>query len=129
MLNKLLGNREPYEPQDILLICKDDGTADIAPVLEINHERIHAESADGPYSVPLSDVKAHTGRKGRIFLYPSTVENVTDCQNIARLERSTVLRQITHYADQTIEPVKLPMMKIMMIGGGVLLLIIMLMVK
>lgn len=124
-----LGNKEPYEPQDVLVVFKDDGTAEIAPVSDINDERVYAESYDGNFAVPLGDVKSYTGRKGRVFLYPSTVENVTDCQRIASLERSTVLRQITHFADEKAVPVKLPMGKIIFGILAALILIIFLAVK
>lgn len=91
---------EPYAPQDLICIFQENGTANIAPVTEINDERIYAESLDGNFAVPLGDVKSFTGPKGRIFLYPTTVENVADSQRLAALERSIVLRQITHFAPE-----------------------------
>lgn len=124
-----LGNKEPYEPRDVLVVFREDGTAEIAPVMDINDERIYAESYDGNYSVPIGDVKSYTGRKGRVFLFPSTIENVTDCQRIAALERSTVLRQITHFAEESPVSAKLPMGKIIFGALAVLLLIILLAVK
>lgn len=119
-------NREPYEPEDVLVVFKDDGTADIAPIVTMNDERVFAESPQGNYSVPVEDVKSFVGRKGRIFLYPSTIENVTDCQRIAALERSTVLRSITHFEEDSSLPKKpLPMGKIIIgIAVAVLLIII-----
>ncbi|MMZ53859.1 hypothetical protein D1872_156640 [compost metagenome] len=123
----LRSNREPYEPEDVLIITKDDGTADIAPIVTINDERIYAESPQGNYAVPVGDARSFVGRKGRIFMYPSTVENVTDCQRIAALERSTVLRSITHFEDQQALPGKpLPLFKIMLGVAAVVLLIIIL---
>ncbi|RRJ54008.1 hypothetical protein EHV15_36215 [Paenibacillus oralis] len=119
-------NREPYEPEDVLILFKDDGTADIAPIVTINDERVYAESPQGNYAVPVGEVRSYVGRKGRIFLYPTTVENVTDCQRIAALERSTVLRSITHFEDQQALPGKpLPIFKIMLgIAAAILLIII-----
>ncbi|CAM4522379.1 hypothetical protein [Paenibacillus macerans] len=119
-------NREPYEPEDVLIIFKDDGTADIAPIVTINDERVYAESPQGNYSVPVGEVRSYVGRKGRIFLYPTTVENVTDCQRIAALERSTVLRSITHFEEDSSLPRKpLPIGKIMLgIAVAILLIII-----
>lgn len=93
-------DKEPYAPQDVLCVFSEDGTAAIAPIVDINDERILAESESGNYSVPAADIRAYTGPRGRIFLYPSTTENVVDCQRIAMLERSTVLRQITHFAPE-----------------------------
>lgn len=107
--------QEPYEPQDLLCVFQENGTANIAPVTEVNDERIYAESLDGNFAVPLGDVKSFTGPKGRIFLYPTTVENVADCQRLAALERSIVLRQITHFAPEAggyEEKGRLPLFKI-----------------
>lgn len=120
----LFGNREPYEPQDTLIIFKEDHTADVAAVVDINDERLFAESSSSSYSIPNGDYNSFTGRKGRIFLYPTTVQNVTDCERIAALERSTVLRQITHFQDDLPEHSKSPMGKMIMIGLAVLVLII-----
>lgn len=119
---------EPYAPQDVLCIFKEDGTAAIAPVVEINDERIFAESLDGNYAIPLGDVRSFTGPKGRVFLYPTSVENVTDCQRIAALERSTVLRQITHFAPEENEVMgRLPIGKIAMVFIGIFALILIIM--
>ncbi|KGP85291.1 MULTISPECIES: hypothetical protein [unclassified Paenibacillus] len=119
----LFNSREPYAPQDVLCIFKEDGTAAIAPVVEINDERVFAESLDGNYAIPLGDLKSFTGPKGRVFLYPTSVENVTDCQRIAALERSTVLRQITHFAPEEYESgAKAPIGKIMLVVGGIVAL-------
>lgn len=123
---QLINKREPFEPQDILCVFKEDGTATIAPVTEINDERVYAESLDGNFAVPRGDIKSFTGPKGRIFLYPTTIENITDCQRIAALERSTVLRQITHFAEPDFieERSRLPLGKILLITAGIILLFI-----
>lgn len=122
-------NEERYEPRDMLAIFKEDGTAELAPVVTINDERLLAGPyvGDGQqYAIPLEHVKSFTGPNGRIFLYPTTVENVTDCQRIAALERSTVLRQITHFQDTVIDTRK-PVSKLVIFGvaAAILLLIIM----
>lgn len=122
----LFNNREPYEPEDVVIIFNDDGTADIAPIVTMNDERVFAESPQGNYSIPVGDVKSYVGRKGRIFLFPSTVEIISDCQRIAALERSTVLRSITHFeADSSLPKKPLPVIKII-IGVAVLVLLILL---
>ncbi|MMZ53481.1 hypothetical protein D1872_152700 [compost metagenome] len=127
----LFGNKqqvEEYEPQDVLVILQEDGTAAIAPVVETNEERIYARSMDGSYTVPKGDVKAYTGPRGRIFMYPTTVENVQDCQRLAALERSIVLRQITHFEPEYVERKGMSLGKIMLIAGGAFFLFILLIV-
>lgn len=119
-------NNDNYEPRDQLAVFKEDGTAEIVPVLTINEERLLAGNFAGEqYAIPIEHLKSYTGPTGRIFLYPSTVENVTDCQRIAALERSTVLRQITHFDTDPVLPPK-PVNKALIIGiaAAVLLIII-----
>jgi hypothetical protein len=83
--------------RDVLIVISTDGTADIMPVSDINEERILGLGSDGDFSIPHSDVKAYTGRKGRIYVTPTDLEHVLEYKSIARLEQSTVLRQITLY--------------------------------
>lgn len=125
-------NNDVYEPRDTLAIFKDDGTAEILTVATINDERLVAGPYVGEgqqYAIPLSEVKSFTGPGGRIFLYPTTIENATDCQRIAALERSTVLRQITHFQGESVEPPK-PLSRTVIFGiAAAILLIIILAVK
>lgn len=118
-------SREPYEPQDTLMVFKEDGTADIASVMEINDDRIYAENAVTTYSVPVGEFATYTGRKGRIFLCGATVDAVSDYQRIAALERSTVLRQITHFqGDPALPAGKMPIGRYLLIGLAALIFII-----
>jgi hypothetical protein len=93
----MLGTKPKQEVyRDTLVIMSNDGTADIVPVTDKDEDRILG-GIEQEYSVPTEDVTSLTGPRGRIFVYPSTIENIVDCQRIARLEKSTVLRQITQY--------------------------------
>jgi hypothetical protein len=115
--------------QDVLIVLSSNGTADIAPVVEINEERLLAYG-EVEYAVPIADTKVYIGRRGRIFSYPASEENITDVKRIAALERSTVLRQITMYEKERFAPEsKLPLGKIILIGLAVLVLIIIMVVK
>lgn len=118
--------REPYEPQDTLIIFKEDCTADIASVMEINDDRIYAENAVTTYSVPVGEFVTYTGRKGRVFLCGATVEASSDYQRIAALERSTVLRQITHFQGDPLPPAKMPLGRYILIGVAALIVLIIL---
>lgn len=131
MLNFSFGKpKEEFEPQDLLIVVSDDDrTVSIAPVETIDGERVFASSAvDGRFSVPLGDVKAYTGTRGRIMLYGSTVENIQDTKRLAALERSIVLRQITHFAPEPGFQPRSPLLKILLISGGIFFLFILLMV-
>lgn len=118
--------QEPYEPQDTLMIFKEDGTADIASVTDINDERLYAENAITSYSVPVGDYTSYTGRKGRIFLCGAELDAVSDYQRIAALERSTVLRQITHFQGDPPMPMPKPIGRYILIGVAVMIFLIIL---
>lgn len=119
-----------YEPQDLLVIVSDDDrTLRIAPVEEVDGEAVYASSAiDGRYSVPLADVQTYTGTRGRVYLTGYSLENIQDSQRLAMLERSIVLRQITHFAPEYAAAARSPWLKILLIGGAVFLFFILLMV-
>lgn len=124
MLANLLRRREEnITPRDVLVVLSDDGTADIANVIEIDEQRLLAATANGDYAVPSADLRSFTGGHGRIYVYGASWENISDCKRIADLERSTVLKHITHFEREG-RPVKLPMGKIMLIGAIILVVII-----
>ncbi|MBE3553575.1 MAG: hypothetical protein IMW85_00885 [Thermicanus sp.] len=90
--------RQEQETMDTIVIFDtESGMADIRPVLSVDHEKVQAEG----YSVPIGDTKAFTGRRGRIFAVNAPADATSDYRRIAELEKSTVLRQITRYTDNT----------------------------
>ena len=96
MLTKL---QKDASPADQLVIMQDNGTADIANVLDVDHERIFASSGDQDYSVPTSNVMSYVGSRGRIYVVGGETEYIDDTKRLAQLEISKTLAQITHYKD------------------------------
>lgn len=127
---KLGGTREAAPAtQDVLIVLSESGRADIAPVIDINEERVLA-SGEVEYSVPIEDTKVYVGPRGRVYSYPAADELVTDCKRIAALEQSTVLKQITVFEkERIVPPAPLPMGKLILVGIAALILIIILAVK
>jgi len=129
MLGNLIRKESESVIQDVLIVFSDNGTADIATIIEISDERILA-LGEVEYAVPLGDSKAFIGRRGRIFCYPSTAENITDVKRIAALERTTVLRQITLFEKEArVTDLKKPIGKYLIIGLILFIGIILLVVK
>lgn len=127
-----LNTRQPEAPatQDVLIVLSKSGRADIAPIIDINEERILA-AGEVEYSIPIEDTKVYIGRRGRVYSFPASDENITDCKNIAALERSTVLQKITLFKED-VPPVagaSMPIGKLIFAGVAVLILIIILAVK
>lgn len=94
MLNKL--NKEPLY-NDRLVIIENNGTADIARIYDQDDNCLYAESTNHDYAVPIADVKAYVGPTGRIYVIGAESEYVTDTRRLAALEKSIVLRQVTHF--------------------------------
>jgi hypothetical protein len=123
------GTGEANVTTDVLVVFSSNGTAEILNIADINEERILVYG-EVEYAIPLADLKVFMGRKGRIFTYNASEENIADTKRIAALERSTVLRQITMFEKERMTPpVKLPMGKMILIGAAVFVLIIFLAVR
>lgn len=124
-LKNFLADDEAPEATETLVVINDNGTADIATVLDKDHEKVRASSYTSNYVIPLSDLKAFASPNGIIYTYPSTHENIEDCQRLADLEKSIVLRQITQYERPVVEePDKIDFMKYFKYGIFALVVII-----
>lgn len=95
MLSKL---KKTVPERDRIVIFEDGGMADIATVVDEDDQAIYAESSVTDYAIPHGDLKAYVGANGRIFSLHADADYVRDTQRLAALERSIVLRQITHFA-------------------------------
>jgi hypothetical protein len=95
MLSKL---RKPVPDRDRIVIIDDSGSADIATVFDIDDQAIYAESPTQDYSIPIADVISYVGPSGRIYILKADADYVGDTQRLAALEKSIVLRQITHFS-------------------------------
>lgn len=95
MLAKL---RKPVPERDrVVIIEEETGTADIAVVIDEDDAAIYAESSVQDYAIPRGDLKPFVGPSGRVFLLAADTEYVRDTERLAALEKSIVLRQITHF--------------------------------
>lgn len=94
MLSKL---RKPVPDRDRLVIVEENGTADIATVYDIDDQAVYAASNVQDYAIPVGDLRSFVGPAGRIFLLAADPDYVRDTERLAALEKSTVLRQVTHF--------------------------------
>lgn len=94
MLTKL---QKPVPDRDQVVIIESSGIADIATVLEEDNERVYAVSDSQDYSIPVGDLKAYVGSRGKIYFLAADTDYVADTKRLARLEKSIVLQQITNF--------------------------------
>lgn len=94
MLTKL---QKPVPDRDQVVIIEDSGIADIATVLEEDNERVYAVSESQDYSIPVGDLRAYVGSRGKIYFLCADTDYVADTKRLARLEKSIVLQQITNF--------------------------------
>lgn len=83
--------------RDKIVVIDANGTADIATIFDRDDESLYAESATEDYAVPIADVTAHVGTSGRIYMLKADSDYVSDTKRLAALEKSIVLRQVTHF--------------------------------
>jgi hypothetical protein len=89
--------------RDRVVIIDQNGTADIAIVYDREDNALYAESDTEDYAVPLADVTAFVGPHGRIYLMNADSDYVADSKRLAALEKSIVLRHVTHFAKPPVE--------------------------
>lgn len=78
---------------DVVILINDREIREI-PVDDENEEAISA----GGLSLPKADAEVrYFPSGGRAFIYGYTPEYLTECENVARLEQSTVLRNLFDY--------------------------------
>lgn len=94
MISKL---RKPAPDRDRVVIIEENGVADIATVFDYDDTAVYASSPVEDYAIPIGDLKPFVGSGGRIYVLNADSEYVRDTQRLAALEKSIVLRQITHF--------------------------------
>lgn len=103
----MISKKQAISGHDRVVILREDMTADIATVYEVDDARLVAASAGQDYIIPCADVKqTYIGPAGRIYVLGADVDYINDTVRLAALEKSTVLGQITQYAKPVIDPKK-----------------------
>lgn len=97
---------KPAVERDRVVILEDNGQADIATVYDADDQAIYASSTAQEYAIPRADIRGvYVSPLGRIFILGADPDYVRDTERLATLERSIVLRQITHY-EKPVEDIK-----------------------
>lgn len=123
LFKKKTAEEEEFEflTNDLLIVFNQDKkTSDVAHVSEVTDEAV---LVDGKYKVPIEDCEITTGKDGRNFFYRAPAQSITETERLARLEMSTVIKQMTSYQEPNV-PNGLDAMKIMLVGVIVVALII-----
>lgn len=98
-------SKKPVPDRDRIVIFEESGTADIATVIDTDDQAIYAASAVHEYAIPIGDIKkVYVGPSGRIYTLFADSDYVRDTERLAELEKSIVLRQITHFQKPAAEP-------------------------
>lgn len=111
--------------RDRIVIIDANGTADIATVYDRDDDALYAESSTEDYAIPQADTTAFVGPHGRIYIMRADSDYVADTKRLAALEKSIVIRQVTHFTrPELAEPNRMDIKKIAMVAGLVVLLMI-----
>lgn len=97
--------KKPVPNRDQVVIFADDGTADIATIIETDDQAIYAASGAQEYAIPMGDIKkVFVGPTGRIYTLFADCDYVKDTERLAALEKSIVLHQVTHFQKPAAAP-------------------------
>lgn len=77
----------------LVVFDHDKNTSNIVDVLRVTDIEVKATQ----YVVPKSDCEITAGPYGRVFFYRAPTKSIEVVENLAALEKSTVLSQITAY--------------------------------
>ena len=86
----------------LVVIDIEQRTSDIVHLDEITDEHV---MATGRYVIPREDCTVTTSPEGRVWIVKAETKIITELARIARLEQSTVLKQLTNYRPpETVNP-------------------------
>lgn len=122
----MLLSRKEQEPErrDLLVILSDNQTADIATVYGGTEDAIRAVSPERDYNVPIADLKYFVGHTGMVYVLGANEQYIQETRRLAALEKSTVLRQVTHFTE--IEKAEAKKISIREIAGYVVVFVLLL---
>lgn len=100
MLTKL---QKPAPDRDQVVILESSGIADIATVIDEDNDRVYAVSESQDYSIPIGDLRAYVGSRGKIYHIGADTDYIADTKRLAALEKSTVLQQITNFKSMPLD--------------------------
>ncbi|MED4570973.1 hypothetical protein P9302_16035 [Brevibacillus agri] len=114
-------HQQPAVRDRVIVFDKDKRTAEILTVEAQNEERVMA----GEKSIPLSDLELFLSKQGRVFVVNAPTDYIQATENLARVEKNTIIRQIAQYKKPHEERSGgLNWQTILLIGGLILVAII-----
>lgn len=88
---------EFYDTQHKLVVYDDEKrSCEIYNVTHLNGEEV---TAMGRASFPIADCEVHISNEGRVYTVNARSEYIQEAKNLAALQQSIVLRQITSYKE------------------------------
>ncbi|WP_157788976.1 hypothetical protein [Rhodococcus rhodochrous] len=93
MFEALKKEQQPAVRDRVIVFDKDKRTVEILPVEAQNEERVMA----GEKSIPLADLELFLSSKGRVYVVNAPTEYLEATENLARVEKNTIIRQIAQY--------------------------------
>ncbi|PPA80787.1 hypothetical protein [Brevibacillus laterosporus] len=103
----------------VVLFNSENHTCEIHEVEAINEERLRA----GDKAIPLADLKLWLSSQGRVFVMNAPTKIMEATENLARVERNTIIRQIAQYnrPDEYLEAKRIDWIKIVLIAALVIM--------
>lgn len=96
----------------VVIFDHEQKTCEIIPVEERNEERIVA----GDKSIPLADLDLTLSKQGRVYVLNAPTQYIQSAENLARVEKNTIIRQIAQYHKREDESPRTNWLQIALIG-------------
>lgn len=121
MFEALKREQQPPAVRDrVIVFNPEKRTAEIYNVEAQNEERVMA----GEKSIPLSDLSLFLSSKGRVYVLNAPTDYIEATENLARVEKNTIIRQIAQYKKPFEEKAGFNWQTALLIGGLILVAII-----
>lgn len=122
MLSILKQRKEPQPAtrDRVIIFDQDKRNVEILAVSEANEERVLA----GNKTIPTADLQLNLSKQGRVWVLNAPTAYIEATENLARIERSTIIRQLAQYNKPREEIKGINWMNIALIAGLVIVAIV-----
>lgn len=110
-------SKQPVSRERIICFDTDQKTIEILPIESENEEVIR--TADKTF--PRAECTLSLSKQGKVYLFQAPTYIVQGTQHLARVEASTVLRQITQYRNGADDEKRIDFFKIALVAGIIIM--------
>lgn len=112
--------KQPVVKDRLICFDEDQKTVEILPVDGQDGDSVMA----GGKTFARADLSLSLSKQGRVFVFQAPTKIIQQCENLARLERNTIIRQIAQYRNPVEDHKGLDIKNIIIMAGLILVAIV-----